>query len=77
MVYNTWRMHLEWPRLHLIDFVHSYRYFRPKHVCADCAYNSLPNKTGVHSHITPFTHVIHINHMQQLLSSLSVVSCRS
>ncbi len=57
MVYNTWRMHLEWPRLHLTDFVHSYRYFRPEHVCADCAYNSWPNKTGVHSHITPFAHI--------------------
>ena len=66
-----------WERINLFDFKHSEPSFRAEHVCADCAYNSLPNKTGVHSHITPFTHVIHINHMQQLLSSLSVVSCRS
>ena len=66
VVYNTWRMHPEWPRLHLIDFMHNYRYFRPEHVCADCAYNALPNKTGVPSHKTI---------CQQLRSALKVSFC--
>jgi hypothetical protein len=77
VVYDTWRTHLEWPRLHLIDFVHKDRYFRPEHVCADCPYNSLPNKTGVRSHIA-ILHMSYIStHMQQLRSSLSIVLCRS
>jgi hypothetical protein len=58
VVYDTWRKHPEWPTLHLVDFKHSYRYFKQEHACADCAYNSLPNRTGVrspHSHIRSCT----------------------
>jgi hypothetical protein len=57
VVYDTWRKHPEWPRLHLTDFMHNNRYFRAEHECADCAYNSWPNRTGVRSHM----HMLYIS----------------
>jgi hypothetical protein len=47
VVYETWRKHPEWPTLHIVDFKHNGRYFRDEHICRECPYNSLSNKTGV------------------------------
>jgi hypothetical protein len=73
VVYDTWRKHPEWPRLHLVDFKHSERYFRAEHVCADCAYNSWPNRTGVRS-LTPYlAHVVHLSHMPSELTIIFIL----